>query len=597
MPDPSPLRPVALLLAAALVLAPAAPAPAVPIGGVEEVDTDEADLRRALALVREGDVEAAAALTRAVLDRAPDQAAGHEILGVILATQGDLAAAAAALERAVEIEPARAGAWTKLGDVRLAQGDPAGARGHFVHALDLDPADRHANQRMGLMLREEGDVTGAIAAFERGIAGTPPDYLGVKLDLALLYNLAGRPERTVELLAPFAAEPGADIAVHRTVANAELTLERFDAAEAGYRAALAIDPDDAQALLGLGVALRGGGDTDGALAAHEAALERAPGNTLVTLELARTRHAAGETAAAVAGLEAALAEGPADPAPFETALAELHAASGDADRAAEIWAAQIEAGRGRPASYVNLGLLRQRAGDVAGAEAVWLAMAEAFPDSAEADFRLGALYGALDRWPEAAARYEAGLERAPGSPELLRGAAAARQMTGEGALAVGYAERLANRVDAEPADHFLLGVLLQGEGREDAAADRYRRTLAAAPDHWPALNNLAVILTEAGETDEALRLAARATELAPEEAAATDTLGWAMFRAGDPAARGILARAVEQDPTGAIYRLHLARAEAAAGDVGAARTQAEAALALDPEGPESAEIRAFLDGL
>jgi predicted Zn-dependent protease len=106
-----------------------------------------------------------------------------------------------------------------------------------------------------------------------------------------------------------------------------------------------------------------------------------------------------------------------------------------------------------------------------------------------------------------------------------------------------------------------------------------------------------VILTEAGETEEALRLAARASELAPDEAAATDTLGWAMFRAGDPAGREVLARAVEQDPKGAIYRLHLARAAAAAGDVEAARSGAEAALALDPEGPESAEIRAFLDGL
>ena len=597
MPDPSPLRLIAVLLAAGLVLASAAPVFAVPIGGVEEVDTDEADLRRALSLVQEGDAEAAGALTRAVLARAPDLAAGHEILGVVLAMQGDLAGAAAALERAVEIEPARAGAWTKLGDVRLAQDDRAAARLDFARALELDPANRHANQRMGLMLREEGDVAGAISALERGIAGTPPDYLGVKLDLALLYNLAGRPERAVDLLAPFAAEPGADIAVRRALANAELTLERFDEAEAEYRAALAIDPDDAQALLGLGVALRAGGDMDGALAAHEAALERAPGNPLVTLELARTRYAAGDARAAIAGLEAALADGPADPAPFETALAELHAASGDADRAAEIWAAQIEAGRGQPASYVNLGAPRQRAGDVAGAEAVWLEMAAAFPDSAEADFRLGALYGALDRWPEAAARYEAGLERAPGSPELLRGAAAARQRTGEGALAVGYAERLANRVDAEPADQFLLAVLLQGEGRADAAADRYRRTIAAAPDHWPALNNLAVILTEAGETEEALRLAARASELAPDEAAATDTLGWAMFQAGDPEARGILARAVEQDPTGAIYRLHLARAEAAAGDAEAARTQAEAALELDPDGPESAEIRDFLAGL
>ena len=138
---------------------------------------------------------------------------------------------------------------------------------------------------------------------------------------------------------------------------------------------------------------------------------------------------------------------------------------------------------------------------------------------------------------------------------------------------------------------------LQGEGREDAAADRYRRTIAVEPDHWPSLNNLAVILTEEGDLDEALRLARRASELAPDEAAATDTLGQAMFRAGDPEARAVLARAVEQDPRGAIYRLHLARAEAAAGDVEAARMQAATALELDPEGLDSAEIRDFLEGL
>ena len=36
--------------------------------------------------------------------------------------------------------------------------------------------------------------------------------------------------------------------MHRALANAELTLERFDAAEAGYRAALALDPDDPETL-------------------------------------------------------------------------------------------------------------------------------------------------------------------------------------------------------------------------------------------------------------------------------------------------------------------------------------------------------------
>jgi Flp pilus assembly protein TadD len=52
--------------------------------------------------------------------------------------------------------------------------------------------------------------------------------------------------------------------------------------------------------------------------------------------------------------------------------------------------------------------------------------------------------------------------------------------------------------------------------------------------------------------------------------------------------------ALQRDPKNPRYTYHLGLALAASGDRRAARTQLEAALALDAEAPEAAEARAVL---
>src|SRR5207344_1169771 len=78
-------------------------------------------------------------------------------------------------------------------------------------------------------------------------------------------------------------------------------------------------------------------------------------------------------------------------------------------------------------------------------------------------------------------------------------------------------------------------------------------------DNVVALNNLAWILAERGKNaDEALALATKAAEIAPQAAAVQDTLGWVHYRRGAFAeAEKALGKAVERAPNNASFQHHL----------------------------------------
>lgn len=89
-----------------------------------------------------------------------------------------------------------------------------------------------------------------------------------------------------------------------------------------------------------------------------------------------------------------------------------------------------------------------------------------------------------------------------------------------------------------------------------AAIEHYETALTVSPDLVPALNNLAWLKRE-GEPRQALELARKAAELAPESATVLDTYGWLLHLNGDrEQAMTILDRALTLDPDNTEIQAH-----------------------------------------
>jgi len=158
-------------------------------------------LNQALTLANAGKLSQALTEVRGVLKQNLKSTPALELQGAILALQGNLDAGLKALQEAVRLNPKQSSAWTKIGDIYLAQGKPREAKAQFLKAIQTNPDYARAHQRLGLILENAGQTSAAIEHFERGLAGTPATYVGVKVNLARWYNQTHQFDKTVKLLA------------------------------------------------------------------------------------------------------------------------------------------------------------------------------------------------------------------------------------------------------------------------------------------------------------------------------------------------------------------------------------------------------------
>lgn len=162
-------------------------------------------------------------------------------------------------------------------------------------------------------------------------------------------------------------------------------------------------------------------------------------------------------------------------------------------------------------------------------------------------------------------------------------------------------ELLRQALRAEPenaAANFNLGLLLAERERLDEAEDRLRRALRADPSFAQAAYNLALLVGRR-DLEEALTLARRAAELAPDEPRYAYLLGLYLHRKGDSeAAIKVLAAAISAHPGYADAYLLLAAVYEQTGRPGEARNvYAEALNAADLPPGARQEIEARLAAL
>jgi tetratricopeptide (TPR) repeat protein len=230
---------------------------------------NEPDLSKALSALRAGDLDAADAIARRLLVDSPNDPAVHQLAAVVALQRGEVEQAARAARASLARRPDHVPTLIIAGRAARASADLAAAAAFFRRAMALAPERPDAAFCACVTLLERGDPE-AQALLPRLLAQFPDDAEGWR-DLAAALQKAGQVEAALVALTR-AAHAAPSVALHLQRGMLLESLDRKVDAIAAYRAATDMAPDNAEALLKLGLCLRRCGDTDAA-----AVLERAVG--------------------------------------------------------------------------------------------------------------------------------------------------------------------------------------------------------------------------------------------------------------------------------------------------------------------------------
>ncbi len=225
-----------------------------------QLDVDEL-MRRwdaAIALHREGDIEAASAGYAEVLREQPAWAPAWQMVGNIASAAGKLDAARAAFDAALAAAPDFVEARISAVELAAATGDPAAAAARARQGLARAPRDVGLWRVLGQVELARRDGSAAAAAFASALRFAPAQ---------------------------------ADLHFHHGVAQ-QMAGDR-DAAARAWQRALTFNPDMAAADFNLGVLFAQGGNVDAAVAAFGQVLQIEPAHVAAYKSLGETLLAAG----------------------------------------------------------------------------------------------------------------------------------------------------------------------------------------------------------------------------------------------------------------------------------------------------------------
>jgi tetratricopeptide (TPR) repeat protein len=470
-------------------------------------------------------------------------------------------------------------------EAHLAAGRLEAARDLFEKAVAAKPDDARALLQLGLLYEKEGRTAKAIDAYEKGFRKGPAGFDRLRVNLGALYNLEGKPDRTLRLLDGRVADGDRDATAHLVLGSAWLATGKPDKALAQFRIVRALEPGSLRGMLAAGSAHRALGQHDQSLALLEGAARAFPNDAAAHFQLAETLAVSGRHARAMGHYRQAEAAG-GDPGVIRRRMADVSLAMKDYPTAI----ATLEGLRkASPADLELAGALAaayEQAGQPQRAEKELQALVSRQPKSAAARFRLGVVLGIQGRHAEAVAQFRKAQALSPDDPSILRALAVAARRAGDGAAAESAAQRLLKLRPDDVDSTALVAVLLRDRGKPAEAIALYRSFVARHPSDPAALADLAELLDEAGQGTEALAAARRAATAGPTFATAHDRLGWILLRRGDRAsALPSLEKASRLSPSEPAILYHYAEALHRNGRPQEALAAVQRALSLSSDFP------------
>jgi tetratricopeptide (TPR) repeat protein len=183
-------------------------------------------------------------------------------------------------------------------------------------------------------------------------------------------------------------------------------------------------------------------------------------------------------------------------------------------------------------AYSNLGNSLQALGRLDEAEASYTQAIALKPDYPAAYYNLGVTQQELGRLNEAEASYTHAIALKPGYAEAYSNLGNSLKELGRlGEAEAGYTQAIALKPDFAEA-HYNLGITLQELGRLDEAEASYTQAIALKPDFAEAHSNFGITLQELGRLDEAEASYTQAIALKPDYAEAHYNLGITLNEVG-----------------------------------------------------------------
>lgn len=384
---------------------------------------------------------------------------------------------------------------------------------------------------------------------------------------------------------------------------AAISAERFDEAIKYLKAAAALDGWTATRHTALGDAYFGNGDTPAALAEWELALAALPDDDALLVRLANNYEAEARYAEAVAALNALTRVRPDDAAVFYR-LAVLSAATAPdeaparlmlvAEKSPELAGAvqllldAIAAGQanGNPeVTFAKVGYAFEQLSEWPLAE---LALAQAVninPDYADAYVYLGLAQDMQGK--DGAAAYEQAVKLAPDSPVAQFFFGLHWRRAGDSQTALTYLLAAQQLDQANPAIAAEVGGAYASVG-DLALAENWLTQAVTLDEHdvrWWLLLARFYIDNDYRVAEYGLPAARQAVALAPNDAQAVDTLGFALVLTGDLSnGQKLLEQALALAPQSASVYYHLGVLHSRQGQIADAELMLNQALALDPDG-------------
>lgn len=578
----------------------------------------------ALLKLRQNDPNGAEAVLKKLVDSNSRSADAAALLGSFYVARQPAQAEAMFL-RAAQIDPKNGPALLQLAALQLRAGRRPEAEQTYKRISELP--DRRYRPVYATYLMTIGKTSAGIAEFEK-LAGKDPGDRAARDRLTAAYLAAGRVAEAQTLLTKALKANPKDVGALLQRAQISISQGKYPDAESDAVQVLHYQANSADAHYVLAVVQKARGSELQQRQELNEAVRLRKGFLQARIELANLLIAARSPQVALNLMNEAPEE-QRTTLPYLTTRNRVLIALGDLEGARKGVAKGLTLSRSAE-FLVQDGWLKLLARDFRGCRASSEEALRAAPEDARAFELLGTSYvlekqreKGIQRLREHVAQHphSAPLQLAfgqwlranGGSPEEVRAvlqaakAADPKSPAPDLALArldasVGQLDRARQTLSAlltsDPSNtqaRHLLGMVEDKAGRPDAAREQYRMVLKIDPANIIALNNLAYHLAEdVGQFDEALQYAQKAKELAPNDPAIDDTLGWILYHKGlYPMARIHLERAAA---TGrwASAKYHLGAVCLKLGDLKRGTEELQAALSLDPKLPEAASVRQLL---